>query len=473
MTGTEMGLITVMYSAQKGFTGGFSAFHIAIIAGIVTLLVGLSGFIVEGLRKAEVLTIPEYYEQRYSRPVRIVGGITLALGGILNMGLFLAVGAKFLVGVTGLTADSWALPVVMTALLVLVLVYTVLGGMISVIITDYIQFVVLSIGLVVTTLLSIQYLGWDTIFETVHNRMGVSGFDPLAKGSEFGLDYVVWMAILGLVSCAIWPTAVARALVMESPQAVKRQFTWSSISFTIRFIVPYFWGICAFVFLATKASPELAEAFWPTAEGAEGVEDLYAMPAYLGRLLPTGLLGLITAAMLAAFMSTHDSYLLCWSSVITQDIVAPIMGDSLSAKARIRLTRVLIVLIGIYVWAWGIFYTGDDDIWDYMAVTGGIYFTGAMPLLIGGLYWKRASSAGAMCALITGLSAIFGLKVAHESLENWIQVNSPNMYELLAVDSWTGPGCNLASVVLTTVVFIAVSLAFPDRPRAQATQLNG
>ena len=62
MAGTEMGLITIMYSAQKGFTGGFAAFHIAVVAGIVTFLVGISGFIVVPLRKLKVLTIPEFYE---------------------------------------------------------------------------------------------------------------------------------------------------------------------------------------------------------------------------------------------------------------------------------------------------------------------------------------------------------------------------------------------------------------------------
>ena len=51
MAGTEMGLITIMYSAQKGFSGGFAAFHIAIVAGIVTFLIGLTGFIVVPLRK--------------------------------------------------------------------------------------------------------------------------------------------------------------------------------------------------------------------------------------------------------------------------------------------------------------------------------------------------------------------------------------------------------------------------------------
>ena len=74
----------------------------------------------------------------------------LAFGGLLNMGLFLKVGAMFIVGITGMNPDGSALKLVMVGLLVLVLIYTVIGGMISVVITDYIQFVVLSIGILVT-----------------------------------------------------------------------------------------------------------------------------------------------------------------------------------------------------------------------------------------------------------------------------------------------------------------------------------
>jgi len=81
LTGTEMGLITVMYSAQKGFTAGFAAFHIGVIAGVVALIIGLTGFIVVRLREHKVLTIPEYYEKRYGRRTRILGGIMLAFGG--------------------------------------------------------------------------------------------------------------------------------------------------------------------------------------------------------------------------------------------------------------------------------------------------------------------------------------------------------------------------------------------------------
>ena len=412
LTGTEMGLITVMYSAQKGFTGGFAAFHIGVIAGVVAFIIGVTGFIVVRLREHKVLTIPEFYEKRFGRRTRILGGVMLAFGGLLNMGLFLKVGAMFIVGITGMNPDGNTLKLVMVGLLVLVLVYTVIGGMISVIITDYIQFVILSIGILAAGWLAIfgeNGVGWNNLFDTVQIQFEKdSGFNPLSEDSAFGVEYVVWMGFLGIVNCALWPTAVARALAMESTAAVRKQFTWASVSFAIRMIIPNLLGICAFVFVVTKA-PDLNEIFSPTDPDNAQLDNIYAMPVFLGRILPAGLIGLLTAAMIAAFMSTHDGYLLCWSTVITQDIIAPLFKGRLDNPTRVRITRILIVLIGLYILYWGLVYTGEDDIWDYMAVTGAIYFTGAFSLLVGGLYWKRASSKGAVLGLLAGCTAVLGL----------------------------------------------------------------
>ncbi|MFT5170903.1 MAG: SSS family solute:Na+ symporter [Candidatus Marinamargulisbacteria bacterium] len=219
MTGTEMGLITIMYSAQKGFTGGFAAFHIGVIAIVVTFFVGLSGFIVYRLRELRVLTIPEYYEQRFGKRARILGGVLLAFGGILNMGLFLKVGAMFIVAITGIPAQGPVIAIVMTILLILVLIYTTLGGMVSVIITDYIQFVVLSIGLLGVSIFALHEIGLDALFQTVASEMGDAGLNPFSTEGTFGIAYVCWMALTaGLVSCAIWPTAVARALAAKSSE---------------------------------------------------------------------------------------------------------------------------------------------------------------------------------------------------------------------------------------------------------------
>ena len=466
MTGTEMGLITVMYNAQNGFKGGFATFQIALAAMIVTFIVGVTGFIVCRLREMEVLTIPEFYEKRFDRKTRILGGIMLTLGGILNMGLFLKVGSMFIVGITGMSQDSRALPAVMTVLLVLVLIYTVLGGMISVVVTDYIQFVVLSFGMVVTTLICLNKMGWGQIMETVQALKGVSSMNPLAEGGGFGASYVMWMFFTaGLVSCAIWPTAVARALAMESPQAVKRQYMWSSVSFMIRFLIPSFWGICAFVFIMTMA-PDLKAIFFPADSSVAEVNNLYAMPIFLGRILPAGLIGIITAAMIAAFMSTHDSYLLCWSSVITQDVIAPIMGKEFSTASRIKWTRIFIVVIGLYILYWGLVYEGNDDIWVYMSVTGAIYFTGAFSLLVGGLYWKGASSSGAFMALLSGLTAVLGLDPVQRLVG--LKVVDAETGEMVR-QTMTADQIGLSTVALTVVVFVLGSLIFPDKPKTAQT----
>jgi Na+/proline symporter len=551
MTGSELGLITVMYQAQKGFTGGFAALHIGLIAGIVTLLVGLSGFIVVGLRRAEVMTIPEYYEQRFDKQTRVLGGILLALGGILNMGLFLQVGSQFVIGVTGI--DGALLSIVMVGLLALVLFYTVMGGMVSVVLTDYVQFVVLSMGLIALVLMTINTLGFDSIVEVMRTHRGEASFDPSA---EFGPSYIAWMGIMGLVGCAIWPTAVTRALASKSVTVVKRQFTFSAISFMIRFLLPCFLGIAAFVFITQAgatityefskpkspvaqavaseagldifegaipfdvrtvedgtfevqtlagAQPEgadfavlasspfvteadeadesgedeaaqdlvgmaavsyravdLAHIFPAGEEGpikpaikrftpvdGEAQDSILALPVLFKHLLPVGLLGLLTAAMLAAFMSTHDSYLLCWSSVIARDIIAPLVPSQSSPEKQLKWTRVFIVLIGIYVLFWGLFYHPGQDVWEYLGITGAVYFTGAIVVLTAGLYWPAASRMGARLSLYAGLSAIVGLTPIKNALH---------------LDAFSAPQIGLTTLGFAILVMIVGSLVFPDPP---------
>jgi len=129
----------------------------------------------------------------------------------------------------------------------------------------------------------------------------------------------------------------------------------------------------------------------------------------MAKVVPSGLLGLIAAGMFAAFMSTHDSYLLTWSSVITQDIIAPLSRREISDKNRILITRISIVTIGIFLLIWGLWFEAPVSLWNYMAVTGTVYLAGAFSVVVAGLYWKKASSTGAMIALFGGLIAILGL----------------------------------------------------------------
>ena len=434
MLGTELGLITVMYNAQNGVLNHFSAFHIGLIASIVTLFIGMTGIVVVKLRELRVKSIPEYYEYRFGKNVRILGAIILALGGILNMGLFLKVGAIFLQGILGIGVEG-ALPIIMVVLLILVLIYTTLGGMISVIITDYIQFVILSFGLMLSVIFSIYHLGWSNIFSSLESIVDNSDiiYNPVKSKGGF---YITWQVVLGFVSAVIWPTAITRALSLNSPNAVKKQYLWSSISFLIRFMIPCFLGICAFIYFNGEVS-----------------NSLIMMPEYLVEILPVGALGITVAAMLAAFMSTHDSYLLCWSTIITNDIIDPLTGSNLNSTKKINYSRIIIIILGIYILYWGLVYDGSDSIWSYLGITGAIYFTGAISVILFGLYWDKASYYGAIAALLGGLSAIIGL----EPIRNSIPV----------LKGYEAEHIGLLTLCFSILLMIIFSIIFPDRKEVE------
>tara|TARA_S200000501_G_scaffold169855_1_gene160012 strand:+ start:68701 stop:70167 length:1467 start_codon:yes stop_codon:yes gene_type:complete len=438
MLGTELGLITVMYNAQTGINGLFSSFHIGFAAFIVTLFIGLTGFVVVRLREMKVKSIPEYYNIRFGPKTRILGAILLCLGGILNMGLFLKVGAIFIQTIFGINNDDNLLVIIMFLLIVLVLIYTISGGMISVIITDYIQFVILSIGFIFCIFFSIKTLGWNSLFTYLETLVGKGDNYQIQKiynpVSNMGGFYISWQVVLGFVSAVIWPTSITRVLSIKSSDLVKKQYIWSSFSFLIRFIVPCFLGICAFVYF----------------DGNTNNQTLSLMPKYLSEILPVGVLGIVVAGMLAAFMSTHDSYLLCWSTIITNDIIEPLSKKELTSEFKIFITRFIIIILGIYIFYWGMFYEGSDAIWDYLGITGAIYFTGAISVVVLGLYWDKASSTGAVLSLLAGLSSIIGL----EPIRNYlgISINNPAII-------------GLSTLFFSFFLMIVGSLIYPDKQR--------
>ncbi len=453
MTGTELGLVTVMYNAEQGFKSGFAAYHIGVFWGLGMLTVGLTGFMIYRLRALQVMTIPEYYEQRFGRTTRVLGGTILALAGILNMGLFLQAGSQFVTTVLGL-GPGLGLKLVMTSMLVLVLIYTTLGGMVSVVITDLIQFCVLGLGICVATGVAVWAVGWDRMVNTVEAHYGLKGFDPM-QAQHYGWQYLVWMLFMGVAAGALWQTATLRALSAKSPAVAKKLYSWSSISFLARVVLPMTWGIAALAYISSK--PALSTAFFP-AQG-EGLAAIYAMPLLFAQVLPSGLLGILTAGMLAAFMSTHDSYLLAWSAVITQDIIAPLRRRPLTDRQRIFFTRAFIVIIGLFLLVWGLWYQAPTSLWNYMAVTGTVYLAGAFTCVAFGLYWKRASRFGAIMALEAGLFSLMGVVPPLLGFKNW---------EEAGVSWLTDQNIAIMTIGLSLAGMVLGSLLVPDSmPREQ------
>lgn len=460
MIASELGLVTVMYSAQKGFTCAFAAFAIAFLSALAALIVGMTGFIVVPLRHMRVMTIPEFYERRFGRGVRLMGGVILAASGILNMGMFLKADSMFVTSVMGMNSEL-ELKIAMTIILGLVLLYTTVGGMIAVLFTDYLQYTIMAIGLVVTSILLMGQYSWTGILTSVQQIKGEAGFNPLMAESGLGPSYLVWMLFLGFIGACVWQTSVMRATSSESEQVVRRTYSWGAVGFLIRFLIPYVWGIVALVFVyrsqplrelltglqdAVKANPDNVAA----AKQLSNLQ-LRAMPIALAQLMPAGLIGILTAGMLAAAMSTYNTYLHTWSAVLTQDVVAPLVKGRLSSRARITIARVIMCLIAFFLLVWGLWYPLGQELWDYMAVTGAIYFIGAFTVLVAGIYWKRASKAGAYGAFVCGFLMVIGLKPVQAAVG--LSLPGKGEYEGLTI------------LALAWLVMIVLSLVFPDRER--------
>ncbi len=387
LAATEIGTITFMYYAELGYKTGYASFVNGLIAGSVMIFIGRTGFIVRRLRELRLMTVPEFFQAKFSRNLRVFTGVLVATGGILNMGVFLKVEGTFLAIISGISLDH--IKAVMTAILLLELLYTVLGGMVSIVITDFIQFVALSVGTILVTVWAVQAAGMHHMYESVRQTMGTGGFSPFAS-PEYGWAYVIFQVLVWLAIHTCWQTTAMRTFSTRSPEISKRVFSWAGFIFLGRGMMPMMWGIAALALLGP------------------GQNSLEAMPRMLATILPSGILGLVVAGMLAATMSVNSSYLLGWSSIIAQDIILPLRRRPLSSRQQVVLNRGANLFVSLFVMFWGLWYTLPGPTYFYLNMTASIYLSGTLVAVVAGLFWNRATIFGGYCAMAGGAIATIG-----------------------------------------------------------------
>ena len=395
LAATEFGIITCMYAAQLGYEHGLSGAVLGLLSAAAMLLIGLTGFCIEPLRRSGVRTLPELFERRFGPRIRRAAGVVIVLGGLLNMGMFLRVGGEFLMLVCGLDLDR--LELTMTVLLAAVALYTIFGGMLSVLVTDFLQFVVMSVGLLAVTVLILRDVGWERLAATAVAHHGAGAFNPLAH-PNMGPAYLLFQFVLLGSAVLTWQTTIARVLAAKDAAVGRKIYTRTSVFFICRYLIPVVWGVAA---LGVVSQAELA-ALGPDFQSQRS---LYAMPLALSKLVPDGLMGLLVAAMLAADMSTDSSYMLTWGSVIYNDILAPCRrrrGDGSDERRGLLWNRAIVAAIGVYLLLFGLWFELKGNLWDYLALTGSIYLSSMSVLLIACCYWPGANSGGAAAAIVVG-----------------------------------------------------------------------
>ena len=450
-TGTAegMGLITIAASAEIGFTSGFANVGVSVIILLtVPLVYGCTGFVINRYRRARVVTVPEYAERRYSKGVRVITAFVLAFSGVLNLAIFPIMASQFLTYFLDVPAriscfgiDLPFVPLLMAVLIALALLFAYTGGMVSVILTDYVQSIIIALMVFLTTVLVIKDIGFAGIHETINANFGEKGYNPLTS-DVFGPLFLLWLVLQQILGFPAFAPTMQKLASTDSEKTARHMTILAWVFGQGRYLMLLLWGIGALAVLGPEAPQGLEESMYAKVAGA----------IYIGRLLPPVILGITLAGMLAAFISTVDSYFLTWSTVIVNDIICPLRTKPISPRAHMWLLRMLVGLIAIALYVFGVLYRPEENLLSYLMLTGTMML-GAGIILIGGLYWRRASTMGAYAAVIfCGIIPVIDLLLRRVNVGDMPRFR-PQEFGLLAI-------------LLAIVFFVAFSLLFPGRPKA-------
>jgi SSS family solute:Na+ symporter len=429
LAATEFGVITCMFSAELGYRYGFAGATPGILAAIAYLAVGQTGFCIKPLREAGVITVPEMLSLRFGPKIRAAVALVTVVGGFLNMGLFLRMGGEFLVGAGGLRPTY--LEITMTVLLILVALYTIFGGMLSILVTDFLQFVVMGTGILSITMLILYRIGWNTIVQTVEHQYGPPGFNPL-KSVSLGPWYLAYNSLLLTAGAITWQPSIARVVAAKDSRTGARIYSVTSLFFLCRFLFPGIWGMAALA----KLGPALL-----------GGESVKAMPEFLSGFVPTGLLGILIASMLAAEMSTVSGYMLTYGSIIYNDLIVPFRRSRLSNAQGLLINRLVLCGIGAFLLFYGLWYPLKGPLWNYITITATIHLSSTSVLLVACCYWKRATVRGAALAIIFGAAGPLFFLVLQ-------QMNLNGFWQTLVKPEFAG----LAAFLMAALGMVAGSL---------------
>ncbi len=356
-----LGAITVVGNLEMNLLAGFSMSWWGMTTGVVILIMMIFGWVSYRFRQTRALTIAHFFEMRYSKSFRVYAGMLAAISGLINFGIFPSVGTRFFMYFCGLP-DQFALfglmiptfPVIMASLLSISLYFVFAGGQIAVIITDFFQGVFINIVFVVMLLYLLWLVDWSMIQEALSAAPDNASLINPFKTSHLE-DFNFWYFLIGIFGvfygAMSWQGTQgynASAINAHEAKMAGMLSGWRGIPQTLMLMtVP----IIAYTVLNHPDFAGIASQVNGVLEGVEGeaIKSQLRVPLVLTHLLPVGLMGAFAAVMLAAFISTHDSYLHSWGSIIVQDVIMPFRKKPFTPKQHIKVLRITIIAVAIFI----------------------------------------------------------------------------------------------------------------------------
>ncbi|MFH1616070.1 MAG: sodium:solute symporter family protein [Planctomycetota bacterium] len=416
------GVISIVNMLQAAYVGGAAYFWFHVQYTGIGLILAISGWGVYRLRETRVMTVNELLEKRYSRRFRIFCGFISFLAGITYMGIFPIVGGRFFTYFCGLPqqldilgAQIPTVPVITAIILFISVLFCLFAGQISIVITDFIQMAVIMLMYIAVGFAVYRVVTPDQVAQAIlaqPNTAEILNPFNFTEGNEFNMWFIIMVTFQWFYGVLSWAPHITRGQSAKDPKEARFMLLVNYLKFGSGIALFFFAPLACFAFMKLPVFAEQAENVRNVLAGlgSEKIQTQMAVPLFLAHIFPVGLMGLFVAAMLFAFISTHDSYLLSWAGVFIQDVVMPIRKRPLEQRQHLWLLKIAVIGIAIFIYLFGMFFRQTQYLIMHLALVAAIFTAGAGAVILGALYWKRATVAGAWAAMIAGaLLAVIGL----------------------------------------------------------------
>lgn len=401
MAATVLGGAATVGTVRLGYVHGLSGFWLCAMLGGGILVLNL--LLAKPLLKLRIYTVTQVLERRYtplarqaSAAIMFVYALMLSVVSVLAMGTVIQV--------------LFELPFWSAILLggSVVVIYSSIGGMWSLTLTDIVQFVIKTAGLmfVLLPICLTRVGGWDALVA----KLPASAFALTTLGYDTIFTYFLIYFFGILIGQDIWQ----RVFTARSEGVARVAGSLAGVYCVIYGLVGALIGMCARVLL-----PDLADAN-------------NAFAAIVRSALPDGIRGLVIAAALAAMMSTASAGLLAASTTLTEDLLPRLRGGRAST---LGMARLFTLLTGLAVLAIALLV---NDVIGALTLAYNLLVGGILVPLLGAILWPRATTAGALASMLLGSGAaiVFMLK-------DGLEANTPIYFSL---------GLSLVSFVVVSLL---------------------
>jgi len=411
-------------------------------------------------------SVPGYLQLRFGEPTRLMGALsflslTLLMSGI-NM-YAMAVVMKVVLG--------WDIHLSIWVSSLTVAVYVALGGLVSAIFNEVLQFFLIWLGALLIPILGmVEAGGWSGLVERIHRNFPQGDYTHLWRTMGHFTDNPMGIHWTGLVfglligSMGYWTTdflVVQRAIAAKDLRSARLApiiGSYFKMAVPLIVVLP---GLLGLGLLPIKLVPESS-----LGPGQHSYNEV--LPLMLGRYCGPGLLGLGITALIAGFMSGMAGNVSAFATVWTYDLYRPFLRKTATDAHYVAMGRWCTILGVIISIGAAYLVMQFASIMDYAQAVFSFFMTPMFATVFLGMVWKRATPAGGFWGLLVGTvsSLIMWLmvkldpsKLAWIALSNHAKTMAENMYRLL----WSG--------IIAIIVIVVVSLLTRPKPVEELTGL--